>query len=181
MFRDLRRDLPQLLTALQASGLTNLPVDHVARRYHRMFYDQLLGLGVEYVSCYREVGSGGVSFMLDGMGGAIDSAGSTVSEWVGRWLRAPERADVLHKLRGTITATRDIFIPVTIDGTEWGVVSYLTGISGSELHLPPGEPDLPAPVTSVWLAPTSSFQDPLGVWWDGAKWATMRIRGPGID
>lgn len=181
MFRDLRRDLPELLTTLQASGLTNFPVDHVARRYHRMFYDQLTCLGVTYVSCYREFGRGSVSFMLDGMGGAIDSTGLTVAEWVGRWLRAPERADVLHKLRGTTAAIRDVFIPVTIDGAEWGVVSYLTGISGREPSLPPGEPDLPSPVTSVWLAPTSSFGDPLGVWWDGAKWATMRVRGPEID
>lgn len=181
MFRGLRRDLPQLLESLQASGLTNLPVDHMARRYHRAFYDRLVDLKVRYVSCYQEVGSGKVTFMLEGIGGAVDSAGSTVSEWVGRWLRAPERSDVLRKLEATTAPARDVFIPVTIDGTEWGVVSYLTGISGRELQLPASEPDLPAPVTSVWLAPTSSFQDALGVWWNGLKWATMRVRGPGID
>jgi hypothetical protein len=40
---------------------------------------------------------------------------------------------------------------------------------------------LPNGIDGVWLAPSLSFHDALGVRWDGAEWSRFRIRGQGID
>ncbi len=179
---DLCKQLPEVLQSLQDSGLTFVPVDHLMRRDHRGIYDQLVSLKVNCVSGCGAVGSGKVRFMMEGLGGRIDSTGSAISEWVGRWLGEPERKDVLRKLGDTEAPVRDVFIVVRTAGLNWGVVdSYLSGISSVGFKVPSGEPHLPEPVTGVWIASQIAFGDPLGIWWNREKWATMRVAGPDID
>jgi hypothetical protein len=64
---------------------------------------------------------------------------------------------------------------VNFAGAPWAVESYLTG----ELDQFPSEaPDLPPPVTQVWVV--SGFGR-RGVRWDGSAWRAFDARGEGID
>jgi hypothetical protein len=106
----------------------------------------------------------------EGVGGVVDSAGSALSQWIEEFLRDPKREDVLFKLRHSSAQERWVFVPVTFGGAPWSVESYLTGELES---LPATEPNLPSPVTGLWLASTFGTH---GVRWDSAGWRSFRVR-----
>ncbi len=171
-------ELPAVLRLFESQNFEGgLPVDHVLRRRDRAMWEHLDGLGIGYLTCYRRPGSGEVSFMMAGQGGAIDSSGASVPSWVSGWLREPEQADNLKKLAATTAPERHVFIPVDLQGAGWAVESYLTTWLG-ERQLPSDPPDLPEPVTSVWLASTMADR---GVRWDGQRWSWFVARGPEVD
>lgn len=171
-------ELPAVLATLESSSLEGgLPVDHMLRRYNRPVWDVLRRLGIGYVSCYRTPGSGSVNFTMTGRGGTIDSKGESIPAWVGDWLRNEKRADVLRKLAATTAPERHVFIPVSLRGAGWPVESYLITWLGRR-ELPRDPPDLPKPVTAVWLVSTSAEH---GVRWDGQRWLWFTARGTGID
>lgn len=180
-FKMLRKALPQLLAELERRAVTSLPVNARLRVRDHQLFDRLESLGVDYVAQYQTDGSGKVTFHMMGPGGAIDSEGLAVPDWITSFVRDPARADVLMKLRTAPARRREIFVAVTLEGAPWGVTSYLTGISSSSPTLPPAPPSLPEPVDGVWIAATLSFGDPVGVRWDGETWRAFRTRGVGID
>lgn len=118
--------------------------------------------------------------MMDGEGGAVDGEGRALPAWVGAFLRDHDRADVLRKL--TVEApSREVFIAADLNGAPWPVVSYLIEMSSLEWTTPRDAPDLPDPITGVWVSSTVTFGDGVGVRWDGDRWSTFRSRGNGID
>jgi hypothetical protein len=137
----------------------------------------LNGLGIKFVTCYRGSGSGEVSFTMAGEGGAIDTSGASLPSWVSDWLRAPGQDDVLKKLAATTAPERHVFVPVDLHGAGWPVESYLLTWLGAR-QLPSDPPDLPEPVTAVWLASTMADR---GVRWDGRRRSWFVSRGPEID
>ena len=77
---------------------------------------------------------------------------------------------MLYKLRQTSAQERWVFVPVSLSGAPFSVESYLTG----ELeNLPPTGPNLPPPVTGIWVTSTHGKR---GVRWDGAGWRLFTVR-----
>ena len=170
--------LPFVLQRLESQNFEGgLPVDHLLRRHDRATWDLLNGLGIDFVTCFRSSGSGEVTFAMAGQGGVIDSSGASLPGWVTAWLRAPGQNDILKKLAATTAPERHVFIPVDLHGAGWPVESYLLTWHG-ERRLPSDPPDLPEPVTAVWLASTMADQ---GVRWDGQRWSSFVARSPQID
>ena len=127
-------------------------------------------LDIQHVSCFRMPGTGRVHMLMEGVGGGVDSAGGALPQWIEEFLCDPEREDVLSKLRDTGAQERWVFVPVMHRGAPWSVESYLT----EEFEcLPATGPNLPSPVTGVWVA--SQFGT-HGVRWDGAGWRLFRVR-----
>lgn len=180
-FKRIQKDLPAILRDLEVSGTNALSADAMLRFRDRPLFERLRILGVDYMSSYEMNGTGKVTFHMMGSGGAIDSTGGAIPQWVGDFLSDPARADVLQKLSKVDAAHREAFIPVTLEGAPWSVVSYLTGMSSRALSLPPAPPVLPHPVSDVWVVSTLSFKDGLGVRWDGRIWSAFRSRGERID
>ena len=179
--RTLRRDLPQLLVSLEGIGVSDVRVGH--HRSRRVLGDELAdaleALGVHSLACIDSAGSGKVHMTMPGQGGMVHVDGNLIADWVVRFLTHEEQADVLHKLSlATRARRREVFIAVTLMGAPWAVTSYLTDRLE---NLPGACPRLPNGIDGVWLAPTLSFHDALGVRWDGAEWSRFRIRGQGID
>jgi hypothetical protein len=73
------------------------------------------------------------------------------------------------KVRHTGAQERWVFVPVTLAGAPWLVESYLTG----EFEcLPATDPNLPSPVTGIWLASTPGTH---GVRRESTGWRLFRI------
>jgi hypothetical protein len=81
---------------------------------------------------------------------------------VSDFLADPEQADVISKLTRSGAARTEVFIAATLDGAPWSVVSYLTG---DVTVVPTAAPQLPPPVTGVWICPTHGTKS---VYWDGS-------------
>ena len=179
--KNLRQGLPALLQDLRAAGVTNYARFEMLEWSHRPLYDRASALGVAHADEYDPQGVGTIHFTMEGTGGAVDSDGLALPDWIGDFLRDSRREDVLRKLLNIRARRREVFVPVTMDGAPWSVVSYLTDISTREFRVPSTAPELPPPVTGVWIVSTLSFGESLGVRWNGTSWEAFRSRGPGID
>lgn len=170
----IKNELPDLVTAINAAGLGTVHEEDLFHAPQLRAYFSRLGI----MSAYRVArpGSGNVEFILDSDGGVADSTGQSVPGWIGQFLSDAARADVLRKLTQTTAPQREVFIIADLEGPPWSVMSYLTDISRRVSPIPPSAPNLPAPVTGVWLAATFSFGDWRGIRWDGTRWAVFRDR-----
>lgn len=179
--KTLKRELPPLLRTLEAMGVRDFDDERLQSRraLGDDVADALETLGVESLHCFEPNGEGTIHMTMPGQGGMVHESGHLVSDWVVEFLTHADQADVLHKLTlASAALRREVFIPVTLMGAPWSVTSYLTGTLD---QLPVACPLLPAAVDGVWLAPTMSFHDAMGVRWDGSDWSKFRIRGEGID
>lgn len=168
--RTLRQRIEPILRDLEARNEVRVSVGRLSRRHDYGLLDELESLGIQHASCFRMPGTGRVHMTMEGSGGWVDSAGSTLPRWVEEFLRDPGQEDVLTKLRLTEAQERWVFVPVGLAGASFSVESYLTG---EFEHLPATGPNLPFPVTGVWV--TSTFGE-HGVRWDGAGWRLFRVR-----
>ncbi len=179
--KTLKRELPPLLRALVEMGVRHFDDERLQprRALGDELADALADLGVESLHCYEPNGDGKIHMTMPGQGGMVHESGHLVSDWIVEFLSHADQVDVLHKLAlATRALRREVFIPVTLMGAPWSVTSYLTGTLD---QLPGACPLLPAEVDGVWLAPTMSFHEALGVRWDGSDWSRFRLRGEGID
>jgi hypothetical protein len=102
---------------------------------------------------------------MTGLGGAVDTQGQAVAGWIGDFLRAPERIDVLQKLLESTARRCDVFVSVSFGGAPWPVESYL----GDRGNTPPtGVPNLPPPVDEVWITYGTK-----GIHWNGDTWRVI--------
>jgi hypothetical protein len=160
----LRAVVENVLQPWDGVGEINIYVDWQLERAQPVQYHNLRKLGVSSLHCVRKQGNGKVFLNPENNGGMVDEHGTVISSWIGEFLRATERADVIRKLARAGCSECHVFVPVGWSGARWDVESYLT--SGLE-HLPDGAPDLPAPITSAWIVSLSAS---LGIRWDGARW-----------
>jgi hypothetical protein len=168
--RTIRQRIEPILRNLEERDVRDVRVSHLLKRHDSRLLQELESLNIRYASCFRMPGTGRVHMTPEGVGGFVDSAGSALPQWIEEFLRDPEREDVLFKLRRTGAQERWVFVPVTFGAAPWAVESYLTG----ELEwLPATEPNLPSPVTGIWVASTYGTH---GVRWDIAGWRSFRIR-----
>jgi hypothetical protein len=168
--RTIRQRIEPILRNLEERDVQQVRVGHLLKGHDSRLLQELESLGIRHASCFSMPGSGRVHMTMEGIGGAVDSVGSALPQWIEEFLCDPEREDVLFKLRHTGAQERWVFVPVTFGGAPWSVESYLTG----EFECLPGtEPNLPSPVTGIWVASTFGAH---GVRWDSAGWRVFRVR-----
>jgi hypothetical protein len=166
----IRQHVERLLRGLEDQGIHNVRVNHLLKRHNEELFNKLESLGITRAYCFRLQGTGEVHLGMSGIHGSVDAQGGAVPKWVGEFLRSPQRADVLAKLDNSGAAERHVFVLVEFGGAPWEVQSYL---SGNLQHLPAAEPNLPFPVTGVWIASLLSTQ---GIRWDRAGWRLFKTR-----
>jgi hypothetical protein len=168
--RTIERHIEPILQNLEEQDVSEVRVDHFLKRDDSGLHKELESLDIRYVSCFRMPGTGRVHMIPDGVTGFVDAAGSALPQWIEEFLCDPKQEDVLAKLRRTSAQERWVYVPVTFGGAPWPVWSYLMG----ELEcLPTTEPNLPSPVTGIWVASTFGTH---GVRWDSAGWRLFRVR-----
>lgn len=163
-----RRLLPATLQRLESLGIHDTTalgfssvVDHLI--------SQLEELGIERAHAFDRVGEPEIVLLPDGIGGFVDETGGKVPEWISDFLRHDSKQDVLFKLEKALSIdSREVFIECDMYGAPWHVVDYLTG---SMTRAPQNTPDLPEPITGVWLG--YGFR---GIRWDGHEWAIFDVR-----
>jgi hypothetical protein len=166
----IRRRAEDLLRELEDRGIHRVRVNHSLRRHDEELFNELRWLGITSAYCFRLQGAGEVHLGMSGIGGPVDTQGGAVPEWIGQFLRSPQRKDVLDKLGNSGAAGRHVFVLVRFGGAPWSVQSYLYG---NLEHLPVAEPNLPPPVTGVWIASALGTQ---GIRWDAAGWRSFETR-----
>jgi hypothetical protein len=172
-----KRRLEQTLRMLEQRGIDDfLLASHARGRLHADLLVLFEELGISRASCYQIPGNGKVYLSVGSTTGIVDTAGSQVPRWIGEFLRQPSQADNLRKLNRSNAAERHIFVEVAYGGAPFPVESYLMDDLD---ELPVGAPDLPLPVTRVWMV--SAFEVEHGVRWDGSVWRRFRARGEGLD
>jgi hypothetical protein len=117
----IKKHLEPLLRELEDRELSRFSVNRRSRWYDTSLFEELESLGVVSGSCFRLPGTGKVSLMMPGTGGAVDSQGTAVPGWVGQFLRDPDQADVLGKLQRSDAAERHAFIFDVLGGAPWPV------------------------------------------------------------
>jgi hypothetical protein len=167
--RTIRRNIEPFFRDLEERDVLRVSEDILFKRHDELLLKKLESLGIQHTSCVRMPGTGQVHWTMEGNGGAIDSEGSALPQWIEEFLRDSKREDVLFKLRQTSAQERWVFVPVKLGGAPWSVESYLTGEFES---LPATGPNLPSPVTGMWVASTHGTH---GVRWDSAGWRLFRI------
>lgn len=169
--KDVRSALPDLLDALDRDGFLGYrPTDAFLRVAHPSLYERLDGLRIDAVARYSPGEPGRVFLGMSGFGGAVDPTGREVPPWIGDFLRARPRQDVLKKLAASEARECHVFVIVTFGGVPWLVESYL----GTHTNLLPTEPpDLPAPVSSVWI-----MYGEKGVRWAEGAWQFFNAQVP---
>jgi hypothetical protein len=166
----IKQRIGPLLQDLEERGIRRVSVWRPSEGYEDRTFEELKSLGVRYAAYLNMPETGKVHWTMEGNGGFVDTEGSVLPEWIGTFLRDPEREDVLSKLRRTDAQERWVFVPIVFGGAPWSVESYLTD---EFEHLPATSPNLPPPVTGVWV--TSTFGT-HGVRWDGAGWHLFRVK-----
>jgi hypothetical protein len=167
--RTIRRNIESFLRDLEKRDVRRVSEGILFKRPDDLLLQKLESLGIQNASCVRMPGTGQVHWTMEGSGGAIDSEGSALPQWIEEFLRDSKRADVLRKLRHTGAQERWVFVPVALGGAPFSVESYLMGEFES---LPATGPNLPSPVTGIWVASTHGTH---GVRWDSAGWRLFRI------
>lgn len=170
-----KKGLEQLLQELENRGYYNVYVDYRLEWQDAELFGKFESLNIRHALCYSQQGTGKVYLGMPGTGGAVDDQGRALPGWMGEFLRDPSRQDVLGKLQRSGAPNRHAFLIVTFMGAPWEVESYLTG--GLE-HLPGQPPDLPPPVTGVWVV---SGMGNKGIRWDGSSWRAFEARGEDVE
>ncbi len=173
--RALEKRIEPLLRGLEDRGLLNVRADHVLKWQDAALWGELDSLEITAAFCYRMPGTGKVHLGMTGIGGVVDSAGGALPQWIGEFLRDPRQRDVLSKLERSGARDCHAFVPVSFAGAPWAVESYLGGHLD---EIPAAAPDLPPPLTGVWVVYEHSGR---GLRWDGDAWRRFEARGEGID
>lgn len=157
-----RARLPTLLQDCIEAGVEGyVPADGFLQVRSPALHRRLSTLKIDAIGRY-DPGVGRIYLGMTGYGGAVDPTGREVPGWIGQFLRADDRRDVLVKLTTSGAEQRHVFVIVSFGGAPWLVESYL----GTQTELLPQEPpDLPAPVDAVWILHGSK-----GLRWDGTGW-----------
>ncbi len=163
----IKNNLQMLIESFENRQRYCLRTDSRMKIADEAFYNYLIGLGVVSAICIKPHGTGRVYLEMNGGSGAIaQDQPNTVSTWVGKYLNEPRQNDILVKLNKSTASDCHVFIAVGPDNTPWLVDLYLLGY----LKCTPSQPpDLPPPITGVWLF--SILGGDTGLRWDGASWS----------
>lgn len=173
----IEKRLARLLQEFEDREISRFSVHRMSRWHDASLVEELESLGIEFGSCFRMPGTGKVVLTMTGTGGAADSQGTVVPGWVGQFLHHAAQKDVLCKLQRSNAAERHAFIFVDHGGAPWPVEYYLTFMEELD-QLPTEAPNLPQPVTEVWIV---HLYGQKGLRWNGSTWRRFEARGEGIE
>jgi hypothetical protein len=172
--RQLRRDLPSFLQALEQAGIrrfpdpaSTAPVDVPPAGVVRIRQSATEFPGSVYVH---------LELPNDQVAAFIADTGDPVAAWLGDFLHDDARADVRNKLGASGADERHAFVVVSgLSGESFAVTGVLVA---DETALPTHEPRLPAGLTDVWVA--SVWSRGLGLRWSSVtrSWHGFDKRPP---
>ena len=167
--KTIRKKLCSLLGRLEEAGIYHLNDYWQHRQRYRDLMNELEQLGITATHrVAREDPTGKVYFILPGIGGGVDDAGTEIPQWISKFLKEENRRDNLYKLNRSGASECHVFVPISFSGAPFEVESYFSG----DLKIVPQEaPDLPEPVKCVWLSGAGA----KGIWWNGAEWKFFEI------
>jgi len=165
--KKIKKHLQKLFLSLETRQKYCLQADIHMKITDEAFYNYLTGLGIVAATCIRPHGTGRIYLEMNGGSGAIvQDQPNIVSTWVGKYLNEPRQNDILVKLNKSTAPDCQVFIAIGADNTPWPIDLYLLGYLKSTPSRPP---DLPPPITGVWLS--SILGGDTGLRWDGASWS----------
>jgi len=171
-----KQKISDCLQMLESQGLFSVRLTSHFELRNPTIYKYLESLGITSVNCVCLPGTGKV-YYFNMPQSSEHKQGSSVHEWIGAFLRDPARQDVLSKLERSGASAHEVFILVELYGAPYEVESYLMGDLS---QIPNQAPDLPSPVSGVWIVPTI-HNNGKGLRWNGNTWHTFRTIGEGID
>jgi hypothetical protein len=173
--KTLRKNLGKILKKLESKNRYDVIVDIPLQQEDITLYHELEMLRINSAMCYMIQGTGKVHLTLPGSSGMVDERGKDLPNWIGEFIRDPIRKDVLLKLKKSGAKECHVFVYVESIGAPWCVESYLM----SDLnYLPQIAPDLPSPVSGVWILSTNNRK---GIHWNEYGWRIFDAFGEGID
>lgn len=166
--KSVKQDIGRVLLLLEARDIGNLFVDHRLERTDPSLFRDLSSLGIADAYRYRVDGTGTVHLTMGGTGGVVDEHGESIPEWIASFLCDVAQRDVLSKLDRSGAASRHVFVFVAMNGAPFPVESYL---KMGPVHIPSTAPDLPPPITGVWIIADGQTRGPR---WDGTAWGLFQ-------
>jgi murein DD-endopeptidase MepM/ murein hydrolase activator NlpD len=162
-WRRLERELPALLAEMEQLGVPYLDVENGVTSG---LEQRAVNLGVRRArqGPTEFPGSIYMTFDMPGerVGGMVPTSGDGLAIWLSKFLREPDRADVLQKLGFPSAEERHAFIFLPgFNTAPFGVNDLLLR---NDAPLPTVNPDLPSPVTHVWVV--STWTSGVGMRWD---------------
>jgi hypothetical protein len=95
--RTIRRNIEPFLRDLEERDVLRVSEGILFKRHDELLLKKLESLVIQHASCVRMPGTGQVHWTMEGSGGAIDSEGSALPQWIEEFLCDPEQEDVLSK------------------------------------------------------------------------------------
>ena len=135
-------------------------------------FDYLSSLSIEHASCYRLPGTGKVHYTLPGQCDVVSERGTLVPQWIYQFLTSKDNEQNLIKLEKSGAGICSMFIWMELYGAPWPIMYYLMG---DMKYIPEQPPDLPSPISEVWLVATGGCGK--GLRWDGTTWQVFNTKG----
>lgn len=158
--RNLRRDLPRLLRALENAGVVSYPAfeaAHVKRLAKELGVTDARQGDTDYPGSIYVTPEP----KADEWSGMVADTTNAVAEWIGEFLSHDERRDVRRKLTLSEAEERHAFVIVsTSPGVPFAVTDALTR---NDIPPPTITPQLPPEITDVWVV--SAWADGIGFRW----------------
>jgi len=184
--KDLMAELSPIIAEMEASGARN-PVelgrdaeDLAGLERQARIVGQIQRLGVNELFRVDSQASGPPRIYIDatpaGEAPEIPTSVTPLARWCGEFLKDPKNADNLAKL-SVNSKERHMFIPVAFGGAPAEIQAFLMHDVLKGSPPPVGDqrdaPDIPEPITHVWVVSTSSR---FGLRWDGSTWQVFDAR-----
>lgn len=166
--KQLRRDLPELLTTLETEGTRAIGIDYL--HPGNPLRERLEALGVVSLDQNDTDFPGSIYLTVelddDRSGGCIADHSNAVADWVSEFLADEGRADVRDKLARSGAPQRHAF--VIVPGFSEAPFAAADPLARNDSPTPSVPPTLPAEITHVWVTSTWSSR------W-GFRWSPMPI------
>jgi hypothetical protein len=170
-----KQKIQHCLQMIESQGLYDVRLNPRLQLNNPAMYEYLKLLGITSAHCARLPGTGRVYYY--NMPERLEyKQGSSLPEWVGTFLRDSSRKDVLTKLKRSEARAREVFILVEF----YSVPEVESHLMRNLSQIPSEPPNLPPPVTGVWIVPPIRMYG-KGLRWNGTTWRVFRTTGEGID
>ncbi len=150
----LLRELPAFLRELEGQGVTEIPPQRRRQEVPESIEGRARALGIVSGNQSGTDFPGSIYLTIEQprkrTGGPVDATGSVVPGWIRQFLLDPHQSDVLGKLARSGASERHAFILVpAFTSAPFNVLDMLW--RDEDDVVPTSPPEMPDPVTHVWL------------------------------
>jgi|SRR5579875_464676 len=162
--KELRRQLPDILQKLEASGTERLRGSSTSPDVMAITLEKL---GIIEASSEAVIEHAGRVFVIaevamERMGGFTPATGDLLATWLSEWVADPARSDNIQKLAASGATEKHLFVLVASFAPPGNVTLILTE---ENPPLPTVPPSLPPEITHIWVM--SMWID----WGNGLRWS----------